>query len=100
MSDRDDFEKWFFTQKNGMTPYSLATAAFLAGRRPPAGWKLVREPRGLLSPLKVVGGRLRDFYAGRFALGEPVHHTDMERQVILAALDVLADAIAAAPERE
>jgi len=36
-----------------------------------------------------VGSRLVDFYANRFALVEPVLHTDIERQVLLKALKML-----------
>ena len=36
-----------------------------------------------------VGTRLHDFYSNRFALVEPVLHTDIERQVLLKALKML-----------
>ncbi len=55
----------------------------------------IQRPRGIGSVLNVVGNRLRKFYDNRFALVEPVQHTDTERQVILIALQCLADALKA-----
>ena len=57
------------------------------------GWVSVPEPRGMQSVLQKVGARLLKFYSNRFALVEPVLHTDIERQVLVAALETLSAAV-------
>lgn len=58
----------------------------------------VPAPRGMRKPLEMIGARLLTFYRDRFALVEPVHHTDNERQVLIAALELLQAALVAPPE--
>lgn len=62
----------------------------------PQGMVLVTKPGGFREALDKVGKRLRNFYSNRFALANPVHHTDNERQVLLVALRLLDEALAAA----
>ena len=52
------------------------------------------KPQIMPSVGLAIGTRLRDFYRNRFALVNPVQHTDNERQVILAALKLLLAALA------
>lgn len=49
----------------------------------------VPRPRIPKEVILLVGKRLRVAYSGRFILAAPVQHTDIERQVILSALDTL-----------
>jgi hypothetical protein len=63
----------------------------------PEGMVLVSAVQGMTGVYEKVGKRLIDFYAGRFALIEPVQHTDNERQVLLVALRCMMDVLAAAP---
>lgn len=60
----------------------------------------VPRPRGVALVLEKVGARLRQFYGNRFALVEPVLHTDTERQVLLIALQCLEAARTAPSETE
>lgn len=58
------------------------------------------KPKIMPSVGVAIGARLRDFYKNRFALVNPVQHTDNERQVILAALESLLAALAATRKEE
>lgn len=42
MSDREDFDKWYAEHALGYD-IEACRAAFLAGRKPPEGWKRVPE---------------------------------------------------------
>lgn len=53
----------------------------------------VPAPRGMHKPLEMIGTRLLKFYRDRLALVEPIHHTDNERQVLVAALELLQAAL-------
>ena len=61
---------------------------------------VVPTPSGMRKPLEMIGKRLLDFYCGRFALTQPVQHTDNERQTLVAALRLLQDALSASQEGE
>lgn len=72
----------------------------LSAKQPPEGYVLVRTPQGMREPLEKIGNRLLDFYRDRFALANPVQHTDNERQVLIAALKLLRETLAASPATE
>lgn len=63
---------------------------------PPAReWVSVPPVRGMLEVWRKIGPRLRERFASRFALMEPLRFTDNERQTVLMALECMANALAA-----
>lgn len=59
------------------------------------GMVSVPEITGMLSVFETVGKRLHGQLSDRFALTNPIQFTDNERQVLVRALRVLLDALAA-----
>lgn len=88
MSDREDFERWAVSEGFDLTEDDVGSVriAFLAGRKPPEGWKLVPvEPTPEM--ISAALPALDEYWASN-------------RHKVAAAKEAIRLAFAAAPERE